>query len=95
MKGSTTKVGEAKVGEGKMTATMDRGNHRAMVLHVPMLRYGPLNNFDVFKKRLAIACLEKYKNLGRIINDEKYYVPPNINPLDYDLTHDMMDIKKG
>ncbi len=42
---------------------------------VPILKYGVGNNFDLlFKKRLAIACMEKYKNLGRIIVDERYCV---------------------
>jgi hypothetical protein len=39
--------------------------------------------------------MEKYKNLGWLINYEKYYVPPEVNPMDYDLTHDSMDIEKG
>jgi hypothetical protein len=37
---------------------------------VPMLRFGAANNFNQFKRKLSIACLEKYKNLGRLINDE-------------------------
>ena len=36
---------------------------------VPMLRLGVNNNFDNFKKRVSIACMEKYKNLGRLIVD--------------------------
>jgi hypothetical protein len=43
---------------------------------VPMLRLGVNNNFDTFKKKISIACMEKYKNLGRLIVDETYYVPP-------------------
>jgi hypothetical protein len=39
---------------------------------VPPLKYGGGNNFDLFKKRVAIACLERYKNLGRLIVYEKY-----------------------
>jgi hypothetical protein len=45
---------------------------------VPMLRLGVANNFDTFKKKLSIACMEKYKNLGRLIVDEAYYNPPAI-----------------
>lgn len=60
-----------------------------------MLKYGPFSNYDVFKKKLSLACMDKNKNLGRLINDEKYYVPPEINPMDYDLTHHMMEIEKG
>jgi hypothetical protein len=35
-----------------------------------MLKYGAGNNFDLFKKRIAVACMEKYRNLGRLIEDE-------------------------
>jgi hypothetical protein len=52
---------------------------------VPMLRLGVNNNFDNFKKRVSIACMEKYKNLGRLIVDEAYYIPPNVDVDDYDL----------
>jgi hypothetical protein len=31
---------------------------------VPILWYGAGNNFNVFKKRLAIAFTKKYKKLG-------------------------------
>jgi len=31
---------------------------------VPMLRLGVNHNFDTFKKKISIACMEKYKNLG-------------------------------
>jgi hypothetical protein len=62
---------------------------------VPMLKYGPFSNYYIFNKKIALACMEKYKNLRRLINDEKYYVPPEINPMDYDLTHNVTDIEKG
>jgi hypothetical protein len=51
-----------------------------------MLKYGPFSNYSVFKKKLAMS---------RLINDKKYYVPLEINHIDYDLTHDMMNIEKG
>jgi hypothetical protein len=60
-----------------------------------MLKYGPYGNYDLFKKKIAIMCMEKYKNLGRLFNDKKYYVPPEIYPMDYDLMHDIADIEKG
>jgi hypothetical protein len=37
-----------------------------------MLRYSIANNFDTFKEKMALACMEKYKNLGRLIVDEEY-----------------------
>jgi hypothetical protein len=62
---------------------------------VPMLQLGVNNNFDTFKKKVSIACMEKYKNLGRLIIDEACYVPPAIDPNDYNLAKDPHDIKKG
>jgi len=61
---------------------------------VPLLRMGVSNNFDNFRKKISIACLEKYKNLGRLIQDETYYVPPAIDPKTYDLANDPHEIEK-
>jgi len=61
---------------------------------VPMLRLGVSNNFDNFRKKISIACLEKYKNLGRLIHDEAYYIPPTIDPTTYNLSNDPHDIEK-
>jgi hypothetical protein len=61
---------------------------------VPQLKYGGGNNFDLFKKRVAIACLERYKNLGRLIVDERYYVPPLIDAADYNLAKDPYEVEK-
>ncbi len=47
------------------------------------------------KKRLAIAFMEKYKNLGQIIVDEKYYEPPEVDESKYDLTNELCKIQKG
>ncbi len=60
-----------------------------------MLKYRQFSNYNVFKKKIDLACMEKYKNLGRLINHEKYYVPPEIYPTDYDFTHSIMDKEKG
>jgi hypothetical protein len=35
-----------------------------------MLKYGPYNNFIVFKERLKTACMEKYGDLARLIELE-------------------------
>jgi hypothetical protein len=61
---------------------------------VPMLRLGATNNFDTFKKKLSIVSTEKYKNLGQIIIDETYYVPPVLDIADYNLVTDSHDIEK-
>jgi hypothetical protein len=39
--------------------------------------------------------MEKYKNLGRLIIDEKYYVPPPVDTSLYDLNNDPHEIEKG
>jgi hypothetical protein len=62
---------------------------------VPMLRLGVNNNFDNFKKKASIACMEKYKNLGRLIVDEVYYVPPDVDINNFDLRNDPHEINKG
>lgn len=36
--------------------------------------------------------MEKYKNLGRLIVDEKYYAPPAVDINDYNLQSDPHDI---
>jgi hypothetical protein len=61
---------------------------------VSQLKYGGGNNFDLFKKRVAIACLERYKNLGRLIVNERYYVPLMIDIADYDLANDPYEVEK-
>jgi hypothetical protein len=62
---------------------------------VPMLCSGVTNNFDLFKKkRISIACMEKYKNLGHIIMDEKYNEPEQVDTALFDLTNDPFDIEK-
>jgi len=61
---------------------------------VPMLRLGANNNFDMFKRKISIACMEKYKNLGRLIHDEAYYQPPAIDTADYDLANDPHEVEK-
>jgi cupin superfamily acireductone dioxygenase involved in methionine salvage len=62
---------------------------------VPMLRFGASNNFDLLKRKVSIACMEKYKNLGRLIMDKQYYVPDAVNTSLYDLTNDQYDVEKG
>ena len=43
------------------------------------MKYGPLNNYIVFQEKLEAACDMKYGNLGRIIRDESYWVPPAVD----------------
>ena len=47
---------------------------------------GSSGNLMIWKKRLAEALLEKYGDLGRFIVDGEYYVPPEIEVKDEELT---------
>jgi len=42
-----------------------------------------------------MACLERYKNLRRLIVDEKYNVPPPIDIANYNLENDPDDVEKS
>jgi hypothetical protein len=61
---------------------------------VPMLRLGVNNIFDMFKRKISIACMEKYKNLGRLIHDEVYYTPPPIDIKTFNLSNDPHNVEK-
>jgi hypothetical protein len=43
---------------------------------VPVLRYGPDNNFAKFKEKLSRAAIEKYGDLGRLVETGEYFEPP-------------------
>ena len=45
---------------------------------VPLLKFGQGNNWLVFKEKIYTACLEKYGDLARLIENEEYYDPPVI-----------------
>jgi len=60
-----------------------------------MLRFGVGNNYDLFKRKISIACMERYKNLGRLIMDEKYYKPAKVDTALYDLTNDPHEVEKS
>jgi hypothetical protein len=47
---------------------------------LPMLRFGKGNNFYKFKAQLSNAAIEKYGNLGKLIELERYYVPTLVIP---------------
>jgi len=55
---------------------------------VPILKYGPGSNWVVFNEKLSKAALEKYGDLGRLIEDEQYYEPPQVDRSKYDLNND-------
>jgi hypothetical protein len=46
---------------------------------IPILKYGPSNNFAKFKEAISNAALKQYGNLGRLIRQWSYYIPPEPN----------------
>ena len=56
--------------------------------HVPTLRYGANSNFATFKQRLVVVGMQKYGDLARLVELDKYYEPDAINPEDFDLEDD-------
>ena len=40
-----------------------------------MLKFGKANNFYKFRQALSNEAMEKYGNLGRLIDQEQYYLP--------------------
>jgi len=62
---------------------------------IPVLHYGASNNLDVFKKKLSLACMEKYKNWSRLIIDENYNEPLKVDDMLYDLKNDPYEINWG
>ena len=61
---------------------------------VPTLKYGPYNNWVLYRERIVKSALEKYGDLGRLIEDEAYYVPPEIDQTKYDLVNDPNGLNK-
>jgi hypothetical protein len=56
---------------------------------IPVLCYGPANNFFKFKEAMTKAALKNYSNLGRLIQLEGgYYQPTRPDRADYDLSND-------
>jgi hypothetical protein len=54
---------------------------------VPILTFGPNNNFAKFKEASSKA-LREYGDLGRLIDAGKYYSAEPPEPTDYDLVND-------
>jgi len=55
---------------------------------VPIRRYGPGNNWIIFKETMIYALGAKYGDLGRIVKDEAYNDPPPIDTSQYDRSKD-------
>ena len=55
---------------------------------VPTLKYGTDNNFPLFKRNASMAAMEKYGDLGRLIELGEYYEPDEVEIEDYELDDD-------
>jgi len=62
---------------------------------IPILRFGPNNNFAKFMEVLANKVLREYGDLGWLIETGAYYVPepPDVN--DYDLINDPYQLNRA
>jgi hypothetical protein len=61
---------------------------------IPILKYGPNNNFPKFKEAISKAALKNYGNLGRLIKQGSYYTPEMLERKDYDLQNDPNGLNK-
>jgi hypothetical protein len=50
---------------------------------IPMLKYGPGNNFMKFKEALSKKALQEYGEVGRLILKERLVRPPEPDPSNY------------
>jgi hypothetical protein len=60
-----------------------------------MLRHGTDNNFPAFKKKLTVAALERFNDLGRMFDLGAYFSPEQIDPELYDLEDDPHGLNIG
>jgi len=61
---------------------------------IPVLKYGPSNNFSKFKEAISKTALKNYGQLGKLIKLGKYFEPEEPNNLDYDLVNDPYGVNK-
>ena len=59
---------------------------------IPILKYGPTNNFTKFMEALSKTALKDYGNLGKLIKLGKYYEPEEPDSTEYDFVNDPMGI---
>jgi hypothetical protein len=65
---------------------------------IPILKYGPSNNFAKIREAMSKAALKQYGDLGRLIRQGSYYIPPEPNKATYhhfDATNDPDGLKKA
>ena len=75
----------------KLTTTGQNQAKKKDPEEIPVLKYGPANNFTKFKEALLKkALLKKYKNIGKLIKLGKYYEPEDSDATDDDIVNDPM-----
>jgi len=62
---------------------------------IPVLKYGPANNFTKFKEAVSKKALKEYGNLGKLIKLGKYYEPEEPDATDYDMVNDPMGVNRA
>jgi hypothetical protein len=63
---------------------------------IPVLKYGPSNNYTIFKEALSNAALKEYGTLGKLIKQgEEFEFPQEPNVDEYDLEDDPYGINKA
>ena len=62
---------------------------------IPVLKYGPANNFSKFKEAVSKTALKNYGQLGKLIKLGKYYVPEEPLSTDYDFVNDPLGVNKA
>ncbi len=58
-------------------------------------RYRATNKSGMFKKKAALACTEKFKNLGHLVRNRKLYELPKVTPALNDSTSNPFEIEKA
>mmetsp|Transcript_10738 Transcript_10738/g.15502 ORF Transcript_10738/g.15502 Transcript_10738/m.15502 type:complete len:119 (-) Transcript_10738:1349-1705(-) len=62
---------------------------------IPVLKYGPSNNYTIFKEALSNAALKEYGTLGKLIKQgEEFEFPQEPNVDEYDLEDDPYGINR-
>jgi hypothetical protein len=62
---------------------------------IPILKFGPNNNFAKFKEALANKALREYGDLGRLIESSEYFIPKPPDVTNYDLVNDPYGLNKA
>ena len=78
------KSGKSERGQQRRRSFVPRKKKLSADENVPMLTFGQATNFAEFQEALSTACLEKYGDLGRLIEDDEYYKPDEVKKSDHD-----------